>query len=347
MTSSPAVADARTLPGFITIEFEALHAAALALPVPAEALEPFRVGQGDATPPSLMSVTDALLAAPTLAVHLLRHSTRDGQQAPMSLAALAWAFDPMTLASFVGGVRTIPLAEWPAGAYGIGVLVRLRRAVMLARAAETLAAPLAPAQTDAAALVGLIADFGQDVLEAAAPAHTPRRPRGAGITQWEGVTFAITHAELGASLCRRWRIREEVARAIEDHHAPDPPDDALSRTVWAAARVVEAIDEEHVAAAWATDALTAVGLDERWLARVLRRTTGLSCEPTAATPSPLTKRQLEIFRLFAAGYEIDEVSRRLDVSPSTVNNHTWRAYRTLCVANRSQALFFLHQQGWL
>jgi LuxR family transcriptional regulator, maltose regulon positive regulatory protein len=52
----------------------------------------------------------------------------------------------------------------------------------------------------------------------------------------------------------------------------------------------------------------------------------------------LTERELEVLELLAERLSIKEISARLYISPSTVQQHTHRIYRKLNVANKRQAV---------
>lgn len=46
---------------------------------------------------------------------------------------------------------------------------------------------------------------------------------GVSFTDAERATLGFDHAQVGAALARKWKLPEEVVRAIETHHAPPPP----------------------------------------------------------------------------------------------------------------------------
>jgi LuxR family maltose regulon positive regulatory protein len=52
----------------------------------------------------------------------------------------------------------------------------------------------------------------------------------------------------------------------------------------------------------------------------------------------LTERELEVLELLAERLSIQEISSRLFISPSTVQQHTHHIYRKLNVANKRQAV---------
>jgi DNA-binding NarL/FixJ family response regulator len=60
---------------------------------------------------------------------------------------------------------------------------------------------------------------------------------------------------------------------------------------------------------------------------------------------PLTRRELEILQLVAAGSTNGEVARKLWVTEQTVKFHLRNIYRKLDVANRTEASHFAHVNG--
>jgi LuxR family maltose regulon positive regulatory protein len=73
-------------------------------------------------------------------------------------------------------------------------------------------------------------------------------------------------------------------------------------------------------------------------------TFSMPIDPYPAPPSPkeiktlLTERELEVLELLAERLSINEISARLSISPSTVQQHTHHIYRKLNVANKRQAV---------
>ena len=62
----------------------------------------------------------------------------------------------------------------------------------------------------------------------------------------------------------------------------------------------------------------------------------------------LTKKEYEILKLIALGNNIEEISRELEVSTSTVKNHKTRIFRKINVKNVAEAVFvFANSQGIL
>lgn len=65
------------------------------------------------------------------------------------------------------------------------------------------------------------------------------------------------------------------------------------------------------------------------------------------TTTSLTDRELEIFRLVAAGHTNRSTGRQLDLAEATVKSHLVRAYAKLGVSDRASAIRRLHELGYM
>lgn len=83
---------------------------------------------------------------------------------------------------------------------------------------------------------GLLHDVGRFILLSEAPEQL----RAIEATPWttpealvaaERSICGLTHAELGAFACRKWRLPELVAQVVADHHAPQRIRSSLARVV--------------------------------------------------------------------------------------------------------------------
>ena len=62
---------------------------------------------------------------------------------------------------------------------------------------------------------------------------------------------------------------------------------------------------------------------------------------------PLTPRQREVLRALGGGETRKQIARRLGISPSTVREHTYQAYRRLGASNGLHAVAIMLCEGWL
>jgi DNA-binding CsgD family transcriptional regulator len=66
---------------------------------------------------------------------------------------------------------------------------------------------------------------------------------------------------------------------------------------------------------------------------------------SAARPTGLTPRELEVLGLIAAGHTAKAVARRLDISPKTAENHIQNLYAKIGVATRAGAALYALERG--
>ena len=62
---------------------------------------------------------------------------------------------------------------------------------------------------------------------------------------------------------------------------------------------------------------------------------------------PLTKRELEIVRVFATGATGYEIAKQLCISENTVKTHSQNIYRKLHVSSRLQCVMLAMREGWI
>ena len=70
-------------------------------------------------------------------------------------------------------------------------------------------------------------------------------------------------------------------------------------------------------------------------------------EPRPATLDTLTSREMDVYRLIAAGLSNAEIGRELFISDTTVKTHVTRLLQKLGVRDRAQAIVMAYQSGLL
>lgn len=329
-----------------TLLEEVAEEIAVAAPVIDEVRRLLEVDHG----PPLAQLAAVASRSSTLTARLLREAS--GGRASRAAESIEQALARIgigPLAKLIDETPSYRPSEMRTGVYRLSCLSIERWTRDCSDNARAISWEIAPARVEPAALAGLLCDLGMLIIDAASAGSPQRRPVTLDTIAWESEVFGITHPDLGAWLGRRWGFSEEIVRAIEDHHAAEPPEDEMARSVWLGALLSEALAKTERGIEALHAGAEACGLSEEWLDRhldlALVGKAKFSRLPGA--PAPLSERQLDVFRLFAAGHDIGEVAELLEVTQSTVNNHTWRAYRRLNVADRAQALFLLREQGWI
>lgn len=73
----------------------------------------------------------------------------------------------------------------------------------------------------------------------------------------------------------------------------------------------------------------------------------LAAEAIAAGDSPLTPREADVLDAAADGAQVDEIARRVHLSPGTVRNYLSSAATKLGATNRHEAAAVARRMGWL
>ena len=73
----------------------------------------------------------------------------------------------------------------------------------------------------------------------------------------------------------------------------------------------------------------------------------LAAEAISAGESPLTARETDVLTLAATGAPVDEIARRVSLSPGTVRNYLSAAAGKLGVNNRHEAVRVARGRGWI
>ena len=94
------------------------------------------------------------------------------------------------------------------------------------------------------------------------------------------------------------------------------------------------------------------GIAQPHVQRSLTRSTHPSIEKSAhgfrtATPSPLSKRQLEILRYLAQGISNKEIAAALHISDQTVKGHITVLHKKLSVSGRNAAVMSALRRNWM
>ncbi len=87
-------------------------------------------------------------------------------------------------------------------------------------------APRASVAQASAFTAGLMHDVGKLIVaRVASRAHVPTLPTSKAtpdVRLMERATFGVDHAQIGASLARRWTLPRELERSLAEHHQPSP-----------------------------------------------------------------------------------------------------------------------------
>ena len=122
-----------------------------------------------------------------------------------------------------------------------------RQSLATAIVARRLAVSLGIKNPDEAFTAGLIHDIGVVILmnryeELYARTVENARKRNAPLLQMEQEVFEMNHAELGAELCRHWRLPQTIISAVATHHDFNS-ENTDAKSLYSLAGVISVADE--------------------------------------------------------------------------------------------------------
>ncbi len=93
--------------------------------------------------------------------------------------------------------------------------------------------------------------------------------------------------------------------------------------------------------------LTAKEVTEWLKVRGITQDAGKKRRGTTGELAPLSEREMEVLTLLSKGYSNKEIALELDISHQTVKNHVTAILRKLGVNDRTQAVVYALQRGWV
>lgn len=249
-----------------------------------------------------------------------------------------------SLRALLLAASTYPLVAGSLPAYGLPSMALVRQAHDVAELAQTLAELIDPAAGPHAHVAGLLVDIGMPILSEVAGDVGITLPGPLVGVRQERQAFGTDHVRVGAWICRRWGLAEDLAEAVHRHHDDDPPQTMTARSVWLAGLLVRARDGDVVAAERVGGAAVACGLDEQTLDSLLM---GNDPTPPAERPPELTEREFSVLKMLADGMTAKQVALASECSVSTIHNHLHHVYRKLEVSGQAQALLLARERGWV
>lgn len=302
------------------------------------------------TAPNRSQILAIIEHDPGLAVAVLR-AAADKRLEP-GPASAGEAFDRLgldELRALTGNVLARDFI-WARGAQE-EVLEGLRlHAVATQRAALRIAAVIDYPDREELALSALLHDLGKYALAQILPkypdsirAHA-RSPEQA--IALERRLLQLDHAMVGSLLARRWFFAERLADAIGGHHVAEGEGEA------AIIRLADTLAHHVQGTAAPADRILHLGRglhlgpgELREIMMELPHAGG--SQRRRVTPSPLSKRELDVLRRLAQGKLYKEIAAELGLKPSTIRTHLHKTYAKLGSADRAQAVLTATDRGWL
>jgi putative nucleotidyltransferase with HDIG domain len=224
-----------------------------------------------------------------------------------------------------------------------------RHAVATRHAAERVADAANISGRDELAVAALLHDIGRLVItrlhgdEYAAGVRTDSPERR---VRRERRDLGIDHALVGGVLVRRWGLRNQVAAAIEHHHAADA--EGAAAAIRLADAIAHQIDGDAVTPDALLSASEALNLDRERLRSLLYDFPHSGeARRRSADPCPLSVREIDALRGLAEGKVYKQIAQELSLSVSTIRTHLHNVYRKIGAVDRAQAVLIARDRGWI
>jgi putative nucleotidyltransferase with HDIG domain len=288
------------------------------------------------------SISRCIGESPELSAQMIRAASSarlGGRVRSLEEAVLILGSD--ALRGWLVAAATYRLMESPLPAYGFRRYALLAHGRTAARTAQSLARLVIPKEAPQAYLIGLLHDLGKPILAAAGGRELKEvieRRNDRNTCGAEREVFGADHAAIGAWVCSRWGLAEDLVAAIEEHHAIQLS--PLSQVLRLANMIAHFDDDPGLIVP--IQALGGeLGLDPSSLESVA------AGEMAVPPPPGLTPREVAVLRGLSAGLTVKEVAQKLELSPNTVNYYLHRVYRVLGVTGQTQAVLVAEREGWL
>jgi len=295
-------------------------------------------------------VIEAVESDVALTVGVLRAANRGGP--PQGAATIPEAVDvlkPSGVLAIAGTASVFDFFE-PNGSRDLRPERFRVHALATQHAADQVGRAVGWPDRDELAVASLLHDIGRLVIMNLHPSQRPyydsvsNRPEQR--IREERDRLGIDHALVGGVLARRWNVPQQIAVAIERHHAEDA--EGLAAMVSLADMVAHYSQGEAVSPEAMRAAARCVGLDPESLRQILYelpypRQSGARI----AEPCPLSARELDVLRHLSEGMVYKQIAGEMQLSVSTIRTHLHNVYGKIGAVDRAQAVLAARDRGWI
>src|SRR5215218_5485624 len=203
---------------------------------------------------------------------------------------------------------------------------------------------------DELAVASLLHDIGRLVILSLHPTQKPYFDSVSNTPEQrireERDQLGIDHALVGGVLARRWNLPQQIAVAIERHHADDA--EGLSAMVALADMVAHYAQGEAVSPDALRGAAQRIGLAPESLRQLLYELPyPRQISTRVAEPCPLSARELDVLRHLSEGMVYKQIAGEMQLSVSTIRTHLHNVYGKIGAVDRAQAVLAARDRGWI
>jgi putative nucleotidyltransferase with HDIG domain len=296
-------------------------------------------------------IVEAVESDVALAIAVLRAANRGGSP-PGGAATIPEAVDllkPSGVLAIAGTASDFDFFETNGGRELRPEQFRVH-ALATQHAADMVGRAVGWVDRDELAVAALLHDVGRLVIRSL---HPGQRPYFDAVTRTaeqrireERDLLGIDHALVGGVLARRWNLPQQLAVAIERHHADDA--EGLAAMIALADMIAHYSQGEAVAADRLHLAAERCGLTPEGL-RELLYTLPYPREGGAriSEPCPLSARELDVLRYLSEGMVYKQIAAEMQLSVSTIRTHLHNVYGKIGAVDRAQAVLTARDRGWI
>jgi putative nucleotidyltransferase with HDIG domain len=203
---------------------------------------------------------------------------------------------------------------------------------------------------DELSVAALLHDIGRLVIMNLHPGQQPyfdavSKPPELRIRE-ERDKLGIDHALVGGVLARRWNVPQQIAVAIERHHAEDA--EGLAAMVGLADMIAHYSQGDTVSPELLRAAARRCGLDPAGLRQLLYELPYPRQSGTRISePCPLSARELDVHRHLSEGKVYKQIAGEMQLSVSTIRTHLHNVYGKIGAVDRAQAVLAARDRGWI
>jgi putative nucleotidyltransferase with HDIG domain len=300
---------------------------------------------------SVVAAVESDVALVVAVLRMANERTPKGRPHVESIVEAVQVLSPTIVQQLATKVRTFDFFErstiWE------GAPERFRLHGLATRvAADRIASEIRYESRDRLMVTALLHDIGKLVLIHAYSGYPGQVHRDARTPEErvhrERRELGVDHALVGGVLARRWGLPNQIASAIERHHAADATGEA------ALVKLADMLAHYSNGAAVSPSAMlsvaAAVGIGPRELRSVmfdLPTAAATGTRRRSVETCPLSTRELDVLRHLAEGKVYKQIAQDLSLSTSTVRTHLHNVYGKLGAVDRAQAVLTATEHGWL
>ena len=309
------------------------------------------IAAATAETPRVGDLVEAVESDVALAITVLRFANRGGSRGS-GVGSVPEAIELLKPSGVLAIAGTAPSFDFFESNGGWELKPERLRVHALAtqRAADQIGRAVGWTERDELAVAALLHDIGRLVISRLHPGYKvyfdaiSRTPEQR--LRDERDQLGIDHALVGGVLARRWNLPQQIAVAIERHHADDV--DGLAALVATADMVAhysqgEAVSPERLRTGAARCGLDDVALRELLYELPLQRKEAARI----SEPCPLSARELDVLRHLSEGMVYKQIASEMQLSVSTIRTHLHNVYGKIGAVDRAQAVLLARDRGWI